>query len=51
MIKGNNIKKHNPFHYSIKLSKLTFDEAFIIRSFLYEQGYEEDDFDYDTTDY
>jgi len=43
--------KHNPYHYSIHLNKITYDEAFIIRKFLYEQGYEENDFEYDTTDY
>jgi hypothetical protein len=41
-------KNHNPFHYGIKLEKLTFEEAFKIRTFLYNNGYEEDDFEYTT---
>lgn len=40
------IKRHNPFHYGIKLEKLTYEEAFKIRSFLYDNGYEEEDFEY-----
>jgi hypothetical protein len=43
--------KHNPFHYKIVLSKITFDEALRIRKYLHRIGYEEDDFEYYTDDY
>ncbi len=43
--------KHNPFHYKIVLQKLTYEEAFKIRQYLYEIGFSEEDFEYDTKDY
>jgi len=46
-----NINKHTPYHYAIHITKITYDEAFKIRKFLYKSGFEEDDFEYDTDDY
>lgn len=45
------INKHNPYHYAIHLTKLTYLEAWKIRGYLYDNGYEEDDFEYDINYY
>lgn len=34
------------YHYTLILTHLSYEEAFTIRKYMYDNGYDEDDFEY-----